>query len=77
MFLYFEFFFLQRLANSLCEILNIPSPHCLAAVNELQINAIDKLKARDDFQKTGKTFILLKFGRFHPYKHEKMKPTDV
>lgn len=36
------------------QILSIPSEYCLAAINELQTNAIDKLRAREDFAKTGK-----------------------
>lgn len=38
----------------MCQILNIPYDYCLAAISELQTNAIDKLRARDDFTKTGK-----------------------
>lgn len=41
----------------MCQILNIPYDYCLAAINELQTNAIDKLRARDDFAKTGKYLI--------------------
>lgn len=33
--------------------MNISFDYCLAAISELQNNAIDKLRARDDFQKTG------------------------
>lgn len=34
-------------------MLNIPYDYTLAAVTELQNNAIDKIRARDEFTKTG------------------------
>lgn len=48
---------MQALAESMCQMINVPYNCCLAAINELQSNAIDKLKARDDFAKTGKATI--------------------
>lgn len=49
---------LQALGRSMCQVLNIPFDYCLAAITELQTHAIDKLRARDDFAKTGKDLIL-------------------
>lgn len=37
--------------------MNIPYNYCLSAINELQANAIDKLKARDLFKDTGSMII--------------------
>lgn len=47
------FIILQRLALTLGETLNLPHAYCLAAVNELQTNAVDKLKSRELFRETG------------------------
>lgn len=55
-FLSFSFFFFeQNLAQNMsAEIGNVPYECCLAAVNELQTNAIDKLRSNKEFQETGK-----------------------
>lgn len=47
-------FFHQSLASRLSQSLNISQGHCVAALNELQTNAIDKLRARDLFRESGK-----------------------
>ncbi|XP_055305346.1 NEDD8 ultimate buster 1 [Sitodiplosis mosellana] len=44
---------LESLASRLASTVNIPYNYCLSAINELQANAIDKLKARDLFNETG------------------------
>lgn len=49
----FLLFAVQSLAGRLSSTLNIPYNYCLSAINELQSNAIDKLKARDLFKDTG------------------------
>lgn len=50
-------FIFQSLASRLSQSLNISEGYCVAAINELQTNAIDKLKARDLFRESGKLSI--------------------
>lgn len=47
------YFQLKRLANDFEQILSIPATYCLAAVTELQSNAIDKIRTREEFSKSG------------------------
>lgn len=42
------------MAARISQRVNIPYDYCLSAVNELQANAIEKLKSRDTFKDTGK-----------------------
>lgn len=43
----------QSMAARISQRVNIPYDYCLSAVNELQANAIEKLKSRDTFKDTG------------------------
>lgn len=45
---------MQALAVQLCELMHMSKDYVLAAINELQTNALEKLKARDMFRDTGK-----------------------
>lgn len=51
-----SFVFPQNLASRLCETINVTHGYCVAALNELQTNAVDKLKARDLFRESGTVF---------------------
>lgn len=72
-----DFFFiiniLQGLATRLSQTLNLSYNYCLAAINELQTNAIDKLKARDLFRDEGKIYLKSSNSNIFQYLYFKSK----
>lgn len=52
---------LQKLANLLCQQLNIRYELCFVAISELQNTALDNLKSIDEFNETGEILYFLHF----------------
>lgn len=67
-------FFLQNLANILCQQLNIRHDYCFIAISELQNTALDNLRSIAEFNETGKWKFISQLGEIL---NENFLPTGI